>query len=109
MLDNIGRRYLVEHWENEDGTGWYDLFSDGWLVQGGYKDSIDNGSQMWVTLPKEYENSDYYVNWKAKRSQGSNTAYLSQSLDQTPSSFKMDDFMNNGSEKTIWISMGYAA
>lgn len=100
---------MVEHLENEDGTSWYDLFSDGWLVQGGHRDTIDYGSQMWVVLPKEYENSDYYVNWKAIRSQGNNPAYLSQSLDQTPSSFKMDDFMNNGSKKVIWITMGYAA
>ena len=36
VLDNIGRRYLVEHGEGtiENGSYWYDRYSDGWVVQG---------------------------------------------------------------------------
>lgn len=108
VLDNIGRRYLVEHAEAEDSSWWYDLYSDGWLVQGGYDDTIDSGDQMWVTLPKEYKDSDYYVNWKSKRRSGGTETYLSQALDKTSSSFKIDDFMNRAS-RTVWITMGYAA
>lgn len=35
VLNNFGRRYLVEHWQSEDGSQWYDRYSDGWVVQCG--------------------------------------------------------------------------
>lgn len=35
VLDATNKRYLVEHQEAEDGSWWYDLYSDGYIVQGG--------------------------------------------------------------------------
>ena len=78
------------------------------MVQGGYDDTRESGDQMWITLPKEYKNSDYYVNWKSKRGSGGTETYLSQALDKTSSSFKLDDFMNRDA-RTSWITMGYVA
>ena len=55
VLDNVGRRYLIEHWENEDDTLWYDLYSDGWLVQGGLLKFEE------LTLPKSYRDMNFTI------------------------------------------------
>lgn len=62
----MGRRYLVEHWENEDGTQEYDLYSDGWLVQHALLNVSGNVTQSSytkkkVTLPKAFKDSNYEV------------------------------------------------
>ena len=58
VLDNVGRRYLVEHTEAEDGSWQYDLYSDGWLVQSGVLRPYTPGSTP-IPLPKEFESKDY--------------------------------------------------
>ena len=65
MLENIGRRYLVEHGETEEGWE-YDLYSDGWLVQHYLlKESGETGvndyTKFKLTLPKAFNNIDYEV------------------------------------------------
>lgn len=57
MLENIGRRYLVEHWENEDGTQEYDLYSDGFIVQR-CKYALNGNS---LTFPKEFRDLNYRI------------------------------------------------
>lgn len=57
MLDNIGRRYLVEHWESEDGTQEYDLYSDGFIVQR-CKYALNGNS---LTFPKEFRDLNYRI------------------------------------------------
>ena len=57
VLDNIGRRYLVEHWENEDGSQEYDLYSDGFLVQR-CKYALNGNS---LTFPKEFRDLNYRI------------------------------------------------
>ena len=60
VLDNIGRRYLVEHWESEDGLQEYDLYSDGRLVQGGL---LKYGE---LTLPKPYRDINFTITCSVK-------------------------------------------
>lgn len=57
VLDNIGRRYLVEHLESEDGTQEYDLYSDGYLKQV----VILTGAMTEVVFPKEFSNLNYKI------------------------------------------------
>lgn len=57
VLGAIGKRYLVEHWENEDGSQEYDLYSDGFIVQR-CKFAI-NGSAL--TFPKEFKDLNYRI------------------------------------------------
>ncbi len=57
VLENIGRRYLVEHWENEDGTQEYDLYSDGFIVQS-CKYALNGNS---LTFPKEFRDLNYRI------------------------------------------------
>lgn len=55
VLDATNKRYLVEHWENDGDTLWYDLYSDGWLVQGGL---LTYGE---LTLPKSYRDMNFTI------------------------------------------------
>lgn len=36
VLNAVGKRYLVESGTSEDGTIWYERYSDGKIIQGGY-------------------------------------------------------------------------
>ena len=57
VLEALGKRYLVEHWENEDGTQEYDLYSDGYVKQV----VILTGSMTAVVFPKEFANLKYKI------------------------------------------------
>lgn len=55
VLGAIGKRYLVEHEEADDGSWWYDLYSDGWLVQGGLLGYEE------LTLPRPYRDMNFTI------------------------------------------------
>lgn len=57
VLNAVGKRYLVEHWENEDGTQEYDLYSDGFIVQR-CKYALNGNS---LTFPKEFRDLNYRI------------------------------------------------
>ena len=57
VLGAIGKRYLVEHWENEDGSQEYDLYSDGFIVQR-CKFALNGNS---LTFPKEFRDLNYRI------------------------------------------------
>lgn len=57
VLDNIGRRYLVEHWESEDGLQEYDLYSDGFIKQV----VTLTGSMTEAVFPKAFANLNYKI------------------------------------------------
>lgn len=50
VLDATGKRYLVEHQEAEDGSWWYDLYSDGFIRQGGLVDMPNVEYTMTATI-----------------------------------------------------------
>ena len=57
--ENLQRssRYIVETYSN--GSSWYNLYSDGWLEQGGYVASTSNTQT--IALYKDYKNTDYNI------------------------------------------------
>lgn len=54
VLDAVGKRYLVEHQEAEDGSWWYDLYSDGYLKQGGVTKALKRDEAMIITFPRQF-------------------------------------------------------
>lgn len=58
VLNAVGKRYLVEHWENEDGSQEYDLYSDGFIVQ---KVILVPSKNNTVTFPKEFRDLKYKI------------------------------------------------
>lgn len=48
---------MVEHWENEDGSQEYDLYSDGFIVQR-CKYALNGNS---LTFPKEFRDLNYRI------------------------------------------------
>ena len=57
VLDNLGRRYLVEHQEAEDGSWWADRYSDGWVRQA----VIITKTNPEITFPIAFATSNYHV------------------------------------------------
>ncbi len=57
--ENLERssRYIIETYSN--GSSWYNLYSDGWLEQGGYVASTSNTQT--IALYKDYKNTDYNI------------------------------------------------
>lgn len=54
VLESTNKRYLVEHAEAEDGSWWYDLYSDGYLKQGGVTKALNPDEKMSITFPKQF-------------------------------------------------------
>ena len=48
---------MVEHQEAEDGSWWYDLYSDGWLVQ--RVKAVSVGRDTSINFPKEFRDTNY--------------------------------------------------
>ena len=67
-ISNFTQRYLIEAWH--EGDNWYNLYSDGWLEQGGlWSGSVDIGvgQEGGVTIEffKPYKETYYYANASA--------------------------------------------
>lgn len=109
MLDNIGRRYLVEHTEAENGSYWYDRYSDGWVEQFGIVQNIGNFMIKDITLPVEFRSSAYHVNWSGRTDAAGNTNYESKISAQTSQSFQITDYMIWNDINFYWEAKGFAA
>ena len=61
VLDNVGRRYLVEHTEADDGSWWADRYSDGWveLNMTVYSPNPTRDYTQFVTFPIEFRDTKY--------------------------------------------------
>lgn len=107
VLDNIGRRYLVEHWQSDDGRQWYDRYSDGWVVQGGIVENPELNPQ--ITLPIEFRDLNYNIFAWPKDGQFSGQAYLWNGNQQT-TGFYLHMGGSAGSPTTAsWEAKGFAA
>ena len=112
MLDNIGRRYLVEHWENEDGSQEYDLYSDGYIVQKGQL-TIQVGSNNPVVFQKAFDNKNYHITLQAVRPDFTG-AWLPESgygypIDMQATGFRIAHGNFDLDSPIQWIAQGYAA
>ena len=57
VLNAVGKRYLVESGTSEDGTIWYERYSDGKIIQGGYVTrSLTN-----IVFPIEYQTDEISI------------------------------------------------
>ena len=54
------RRYVKETGKSSDGNGWYRVWSDGWIEQGGYQPNIGDGKHFF-TFPKAFRDMNYTV------------------------------------------------
>lgn len=109
MLENIGRRYLVEHTEADDGSWWADRYSDGWVVQGG-KCNADGISNFTVVLPISYKDTNYFPFCVLNNQNDPSAGMMGVTLQ--PTQFICRSVNAGGSASSgnrIWIAQGYAA
>ena len=116
VLDNIGRRYLVEHGEGtiENGSYWYDRYSDGWVVQGGTfgdgETKVPNTNE--ITFPIAFRDLGFSLTLGSAGSPATNT-YVSgmQYQGKTTTSFKHVGLSSASAQnnRSDWIAQGYAA
>lgn len=59
-VNAASRGYLVESYRN--GTGWYRVYSDGWIEQGG-RASVGIDGAKTVTFLRPFSDTNYYANW----------------------------------------------
>ena len=59
VLSAVGKRYLVEHTEADDGSWWADRYSDGFVIQCGIK--AKSGGRTTITLPVMMANTNYFA------------------------------------------------
>ena len=108
VLDNIGRRYLVEHTEADDGSWWADRYSDGWVVQGGYV-PVGVGVRVSVTLPIGMQDEKYVLNITTVAN-GDTDNYETGYGNKTTTSFVLQmPFSNVSNNNASWLAQGYAA
>lgn len=109
VLDNVGRRYLVEHTEADDGSWQYDLYSDGFLVQRGQAlFSIKTNTIKTISLPKAFGSTNYFVvatrqNWT------DGNIPLARPNTETNFFGACKEYGGSKTDTCTWIAMGYAA
>lgn len=105
LLNTISNaRILIEKKEaTEEDSSWYNLYSDGWIEQGG-RAYVNNNSTSVVTLPKEMINTDYYVNLTHITTSIPSNADVAVG-DLTTSSFKI--YAYTGASNKPWEVKGY--
>ena len=113
VLGAIGKRYLVEHWENEDGTQEYDLYSDGFIVQSGTV-GLTPGKTL-INLPKGFRTKKYEVFLQLSRPNFTGQWYPDAGTgvvaDVQAESFSITIYNSDLSSEfeIYWIAQGYAA
>ena len=113
MLDAVGKRYLVESWQSEDGNSWFTRYSDGWIEQGG----ISTGSAtdyFQIDLPTEFSSIKYQVLFTTISEVGTYHIYSVNVKSQTTSSITANStYYGSGSKSSRyasqfnWMACGY--
>ena len=108
VLENIGRRYLVEHTEADDGSWWADRYSDGWVVQGGYVPN-NSGINVQITLPIEMQDDKYALTITTNVN-GAVDNYETGYSNKTKTGFVLQmAFATSSTNNASWLAQGYAA
>lgn len=112
MLENIGRRYLVEHTEADDGSWWADRYSDGWVVQGGEAQSGTYNSPQALIFPVAFRDSEYLISGSVVVTEKQWTSCVVYFASKTPTSISLISAHNGTFQYAYpinWLAMGYAA
>lgn len=97
------KRVLVaEKKPSADSQNWWELYSDGWLVQGGY--SAANSVHEFCRLEKPYRDAAYTV---VTVSEGGSAGYIWSGVSATPKT--VDSFQFSHLYAGRYVAYGYAA
>lgn len=107
----INQRYLVEKKDIDSSDNrWYNLYSDGWCIQGGvYSSSVGNNVKVEIVLLKEYTDNKYNITVTLNRGRDSDSGIPSIYGTPTTTSFK---YMNDGDYDENgfrWSTCGYTS
>lgn len=105
-LPRTVQRKLIRAYKN--GTTWYNLYSDGWVEQGGELASIAKDTTTTIPLPIPFVDTDYSVGIIATGGVRDGTQYTNG---QTVQSKATDSFVMMARDYTfgrIWSACGYA-
>ena len=105
-LPRTVQRKLIRAYKN--GTTWYNLYSDGWVEQGGQLASIVKDTTTTIPLPIPFVDTDYSVGIIATGGVRDSTQYTNG---QTVQSKATDSFVMMARDYTfgrIWSACGYA-
>jgi len=111
MLDGIptNRRLVDKKEPSSSDPSWYNLYSDGWLEQGGYFDCLGTTYDKYtVQLSKNYKDTNYSV-FVTLYNEDCGTGigpYYRDVWNKTVSSFQT--FFNVNVERKMWVAYGYA-
>lgn len=102
-----GQRQLVAAYK--EGTQWYNIYSDGWIEQGG---EIYNNTETTLTVDLLIPFND--TNYTVDKILGidanytsSTSAHFSSTWGYTTSSFKVGTHVSNGLNRFRWFASGY--
>ena len=107
MLENIGRRYLVEHTEAEDDSWWADRYSDGFVIQCGIK--AKSGGRTTITLPVMMANTSYFAFVTNSDLKGSDDSGWDMANGCNLSTRTTSSFIYSAYGGCSWYVSGYAA
>ena len=100
-----GERVLVSSYKGDEG--WYDWYSDGYLIQRGYIPTSSTYVSATVNLNKSYKNLDYLINVTTNYT-NNDGAYAPRHGDKTISSFKYYYVLSTNGAAT-WQTNGYGS
>lgn len=105
VLGAIGKRYIVEHQEAEDGSWWYDRYNNGLIVQGGHSDTNA------LAFPLEFRDTEYIFLSGSVTVSGSGTTFNNNTFGwcMGRERAKQTTGISEGFSNHDWIAMGYAA
>ena len=106
------RRELVENWKDENGN-WYNLYSDGWLEQGGIFRSIN--SEITVNLNLEFSDNKYSLVCSGNNSSAEKHILDANIYNKETAYFKgfpvvsfNGGFTTSNGDFYTWLAKGYA-
>lgn len=106
-------RILVEKYQS--GNKWYNLYSDGWLEQGGiYGPNLSSMQDISISLNIAFSNTNYVciVTGEIQGASGYDTAHIVNTVTplKATNSFGVNDYdVNSGTKDTTlsWYACGY--
>lgn len=97
-----GNSKVVKEWRSEDGTSWYRVWDNGFIEQGGHGVSLNDNSEMSITLNIAFNTLTYQVfcnfDYDAQTEKG--YGYVSE---RSKTGFNLRVFDTN----YFWYAVGY--